>query len=168
MNYPDSVRFLYALGNELKTAKFGLDRIARLMRAMNFPNARPHRFVHVAGTNGKGSTCAMIESALRAAGFRTGLFTSPHLLAPTERIRIDGLPVAEEPFTEAFQRVHHLSEELLSNGEIDIHPSYFETVTAMAFELFRAKGVDISVIGTVILGATIAAGQCRSRRGPRP
>ena len=93
MNYPDSVQFLYALGNEIKTAKLGLERIARAARSARRPQ-RAAAFVHVAGTNGKGSTCAMIEAGLRAAGRRTGLFTSPHLLEPTERIRIDGAPVS--------------------------------------------------------------------------
>ena len=78
MNYPDSVRFLYALGNEVKTAKLGLERIGILLEELGNPQ-QDCRIVHVAGTNGKGSTCAMIESGLRAAGYRTGLFTSPHL-----------------------------------------------------------------------------------------
>jgi dihydrofolate synthase/folylpolyglutamate synthase len=146
MNYPDSVRFLYALGNELKTAKFGLERIARVMEELGNPHLRPARFVHVAGTNGKGSTCAMIESGLRAAGLRTGLYTSPHLLEPTERIRIDGQPVLSAEFTEAFDQVHRAAEELIERGEIDAHPSYFETVTAMAFLLFRQARVDITVL----------------------
>ncbi len=146
MNYPDSVSFLYALGNELKTAKFGLERIRRVMTELDGPHLRPARFVHVAGTNGKGSTCAMIESGLRAVGLRTGLFTSPHLLEPTERIRIDGKPVSVEEFTRAFDEVHRVSEALVASGEIDAHPSYFETVTAMAFLLFREKRVDITVL----------------------
>ena len=94
------------------------------------------RFVHVAGTNGKGSTCAMIESGLRAAGLRTGLYTSPHLVEPTERIRIDGVPVTAERFAAAFDRVHAAVERLLAAGAIDLHTTYFETVTAMAFLLF--------------------------------
>ncbi len=146
MNYPDSVRFLYALGNELKTAKLGLDRIARLMDMLGNPERRPRRFVHVAGTNGKGSTCAFIESGLREAGFRTGLFTSPHLLEPAERIRINGVPVSQAEFTGAFARVHEAAETLIEAGHIDVHPSYFETVTAMAFLLFRDSGVDVAVI----------------------
>ena len=146
MNYPDSVRFLYALGNELKTARFGLERVTRLAESLGNPHRRPHRFIHVAGTNGKGSTCAMIESGLRAAGFRTGLFTSPHLVEPTERIRIDGIPVSVDEFTAAFQNVHETSERLIDNGEIDLHPSYFETVLAMALVLFREKKVDVAVL----------------------
>ena len=146
MNYPDSVSFLYALGNELKTAKLGLERIRRVMVELGNPHLRPARFVHGAGTNGKGSTCAMVERGLRAAGLRTGLFTSPHLLEPTERIRIDGEPVSVEEFTRAFEQVHRASEELVASGGIDAHPSYFETVTAMGFVLFREKRVDITVL----------------------
>src|SRR5271155_5488775 len=105
MNYPDSVRFLYALGNEVQTAKLGLERIGALLEALGDPQ-QACRIVHVAGTNGKGSTCAMIESGLRAAGYRTGLFTSPHLVEPTERIRIAGCPVSAVSFAAAFERVH--------------------------------------------------------------
>src|ERR1700724_1549261 len=97
MTYSESVRFLYSLGNEIQTAKFGLDRITRLLEALGNPQ-RASRFVHVAGTNGKGSTCAMIEAGLRAAGVRTGLYTSPHLIEPTERIRIGSIPVTPRQF----------------------------------------------------------------------
>src|SRR5437660_6159002 len=132
MNYPDSVRYLYSLGNELKAAKFGLETIAALLGALSHPE-RAGRFVHVAGTNGKGSTCAMIESGLRAAGVRAGLYTSPHLDEPPERIRIDGNPVTRQKFAEAFDEVHQAAEVLIRDGKIDHHPTYFETVTAMAF-----------------------------------
>lgn len=145
MDYPDSVRFLYSLGNEVKTAKYGLERIRTLLAALGHPE-RLRRIVHVAGTNGKGSVCAMVESGLRAAGLRTGLFTSPHLIEPTERIRIDGLPVSASEFTAAFDRVHSCAEELLDRGEIDFHPTYFETVTAMAFVLFHQLAVDAAVL----------------------
>lgn len=141
MNYPDSVRFLYALGNEIKTAKLGLDRIRRVLDALGNPE-RGYRVVHVAGTNGKGSTCAMIEAGLRTAGVRTGLFTSPHLREPTERIQIDGLPVTPEQFQHAFQVVHETVEGL----DLDCHPTYFETVTAMGFWLFRELRVETAVV----------------------
>jgi dihydrofolate synthase/folylpolyglutamate synthase len=146
LTYPDSVQFLYALGNELKSAQFGLERMARLAGALHHPHLRPHRFIHVAGTNGKGSTCAMIESGLRAAGLRTGLFTSPHLVEPTERIRIDGVPVSTQEFTRAFDVVHEAAERLIDAGVIDLHPSYFETVLAMGLLLFREKKVDVTVL----------------------
>ena len=140
MNYPDWGQFLYALGNEIKTAKLGLDRIAAVLEELGRPQDRL-RVVHVAGTNGKGSTCAMIESGLRAAGLRTGLFTSPHLNEPTERIQIDGKPISAARFTAAFEKVHAAVERVL-----DMHTTYFETVTAMALTVFAAEQVDIAVL----------------------
>ncbi len=145
MNYPDSVRFLYSLGNEVKTAKLGLDRMERLVSALGDPD-RAFRSVHIAGTNGKGSTSAMIEAALRSSGIRTGLFTSPHLVEPTERIRIAGEQVGAEQFAAAFDQVHAAAEHLIERGELDLHPTYFETVTAMAFLLFRDLDVHTAVI----------------------
>src|SRR6516162_1055699 len=140
-SYPDSVRFLYELGNEIKTAKLGLERIRTLLGALGDPQ-HAFRVVHVAGTNGKGSTCAMIEAGLRAAGIRTGLFTSPHLIEPTERIQVAGVPVTPEQFREAFEVVHTAAEQC----NLDCHPTYFETVTAMAFFLFRELRVETAVI----------------------
>ncbi len=155
MNYPDSVHFLYALGNEIKTAKFGLERIYAVLEALGRPQDRC-RFIHVAGTNGKGSTCAMIESGLRASGRRTGLFTSPHLAEPTERIRIDGRSVPDAQFTDAFNRVHACVEKLLAAGVIDLHTTYFETVTAMAMLIFAEERTD-SVVLEVGLGGRLDA-----------
>jgi dihydrofolate synthase/folylpolyglutamate synthase len=155
MNYPDSVRFLYSLGNELKSAMFGLSRIRATLEALGSPHLRC-RFVHIAGTNGKGSTSAMVESALRAQGVRTGLFTSPHLSQPTERIRIQGEPVSAERFAQAFDRVHAAVGRLLDTGSIDVHTSYFETVTAMAFLIFAQEKVD-RVVLEVGLGGRLDA-----------
>jgi len=145
MNYPESVHFLYALGNEIKTAKLGLDRIGLLLGRLGNPH-RDRRFIHVAGTNGKGSVCAMIESALRAAGVHTGLFTSPHLVEPVERIRVGGLPVDAGRFSRAFDVVHAAAESLLGEGRLDCHPTYFETVTAMALVVFRDLAVSTAVL----------------------
>jgi dihydrofolate synthase / folylpolyglutamate synthase len=155
MNYPDSVQFLYALGNEIKTAKLGLDRIARVLGALGNPQART-RFTHVAGTNGKGSTSAMIEAALRRAGRRTGLFTSPHLAEPTERIRIDGSPIDATLFASLFDRVHAAVEELIASNAIDAHTTYFETVTAMALVAFAEQGCE-DVVLEVGLGGRLDA-----------
>jgi dihydrofolate synthase/folylpolyglutamate synthase len=155
VNYPDSVHFLYALGNEIKTAKLGLERIRAVLDALGNPQDRL-RIVHVAGTNGKGSTCAMIESGFRAAGLRTGLYTSPHLAEPTERVRIAGLPVSAERFAAAFNRVHAVVEQLLAREAIDLHTTYFETVTAMAFLIFAEEGVE-RVVLEVGLGGRLDA-----------
>ena len=141
MNYSDSVRYLYSLGNEVLTAKLGLERITQLLQALGNPH-QARRWVHVAGTNGKGSTCAMIEAGLRAAGIRTGLYISPHLIEPTERIQICGQPVSQEQFAQAFSIVHETAERMLASAELDMHPTYFETVTAMAFVLFAEAKLD--------------------------
>src|SRR5581483_1250588 len=98
-----------------------------------------------AGTNGKGSTCAMIANVLRHAGIRTGLYTSPHLIEPVERIQINGSPVTHAEFNAAFETVHEAAERLLREDRLDAHPSYFETVTAMAFCIFR-RHCDITVL----------------------
>jgi len=145
LTYPDSVRFLYSLGNEIKTGKFGLETIARVLEELGSPQDA-FRSIHVAGTNGKGSTCAMIAAALRASGIRTGLYTSPHLVEPTERIQIDGEAVSADEFSHAFDIVHEAAERLMTKGAIEQHPTYFETVTAMAFVLFRERGVERAVV----------------------
>lgn len=137
--YPDSVQFLYSLGNELKIgAKWGLENMRALLEALGHPE-HGQRFVHVAGTNGKGSTCAMVASVLRQAGLRTGLYTSPHLVEPTERIAVNGYAITAGEFVESFDRVHAAADRF------ENHPSYFETVTAMALLVFRER-CDVSVI----------------------
>ena len=145
MNYPDSVQYLYTLGNEVKTVHLGLERITTLLQGLGNPH-RAFKSIHVAGTNGKGSTCAMIEAGLRGNRVRTGLYTSPHLASPVERIQVAGRPIDEDQFADAFNYVHQESERLLAAGLIDTHPSYFETVTAMAFAIFKLHKVDTAVI----------------------
>jgi len=155
MNYAESVRFLYSLGNEIQTAKFDLERITRLLDALGNPH-RAGSFIHVAGTNGKGSTSAMIEAGLRAAGVRTGLYTSPHLVEPTERIRIAGQPITPDQFAQTFTEIHAIAERMLEAGDLDLHPTYFESVTAMAFLLFAREHVD-TVVLEVGLGGRLDA-----------
>ncbi|MFN8814946.1 MAG: bifunctional folylpolyglutamate synthase/dihydrofolate synthase [Acidobacteriota bacterium] len=145
MDYPASVEYLYSLGNEVKTIKLGLERIEALLEKLGRPQyCCP--VVHVAGTNGKGSVCAMIEAGLREAGYRTGFYTSPHLVSPVERIRVDNRMVTEEEFARAFAVVHECAEGMIARGELDGHPTYFETVTAMGFWLFREKKVERMVV----------------------
>ena len=141
MNYQQTVQALYALGNEMRSMKLGLDDIRQLAAALGDPQ-NSYDVVHVAGTNGKGSVCAMIDSGLRAAGRRSGMFTSPHLIEPTERIQIDGRPVSESEFIRAFDAVHSAAEEL----QLANHPTYFETIATMALWLFRERGVEVAVV----------------------
>jgi dihydrofolate synthase/folylpolyglutamate synthase len=145
MTFADTVRFLFSLGPELKTVKWDLARVRVLLAELGNPQAGL-RYIHVAGTNGKGSTCAVIASALRLGGYRTGLYTSPHLVDPRERIQIDGAPIEEADWTTAFEAVQGASERLLARDEIDACPSFFETVTAMAFLAFSRARVEVVVL----------------------
>jgi len=151
MTFADTVRFLFSLGHELKVVKWDLERMRVLLGALGEPHLQG-RFVHVAGTNGKGSTCAMMESALRADGLRTGLYTSPHLVNPRERIVIDGQTISEDAWVSVFGDVHGAAERLLAAEAIDAHPSFFETATAMAFLAFAREGVAVTVLETGLGG----------------
>ena len=151
MNYESAVRYLLSLGRELGTptqataAKFNLENITVLMERLGRPD-RTYPIVHIAGTNGKGSTAAFLESILRAAGFRTGLNTSPHLERINERIRTNGEEVSDQIFAKTFTRVQEVIEELLAAGRLQAHPTYFECVTALAFEVFARERVEFAVV----------------------
>jgi dihydrofolate synthase / folylpolyglutamate synthase len=151
MNYESSVHYLLSLGRELAAptqaaaAKFSLENITILLERLGRPD-RAYPCVHIAGTNGKGSTAAFLEKILREAGFRTGLNTSPHLERINERIRISGVEIADERFAQMFTRIQAMVEELLAEGKLRAHPTYFECVTAVAFEAFARERVDFAVI----------------------
>lgn len=151
MNYDAAVRYLLSLGRELAAptqaaaAKFNLDNTTVLLERLSRPD-RAYPTVHIAGTNGKGSTAAFVESILRQAGFRTGLNTSPHLERINERFRVDGEEISDELFAETFTGIHSVVEELLAEGKLRAHPTYFECVTALAFEVFRRQQVEFAVI----------------------
>jgi len=150
MNYEASVRYLLSLGRELAAptqaaaAKFDLENITVLAERLGRPD-RAYPSAHIAGTNGKGSTAAFLESILRQAGFRTGLNTSPHLEKINERIRVNGDEISDDIFADTFTRIHFLIEELLAAGKLRAHPTYFECVTAMAFEYFARERVEFAV-----------------------
>jgi dihydrofolate synthase/folylpolyglutamate synthase len=150
MTYEESVRYLFHLGRELASpqqagvTKFDLKNITVVCEHLEQPQ-RAFQSVHVAGTNGKGSTSAMLDSILRAAGLRTGLFTSPHLERINERIRLDGKEISDADFAAAFTRVQKAIEELLASGRLAAHPTFFECVTATAFVHFAAAGAEFAV-----------------------
>jgi dihydrofolate synthase/folylpolyglutamate synthase len=150
MNYDAAVRYLLSLGRELAAptqaaaAKFDLKNITVLAERLGRPD-RAYPSAHIAGTNGKGSTAAFLESVLRHAGFRTGLNTSPHLEKINERICVNGEEISDQAFAEIFARIQILIEELLAAGKLRAHPTYFECVTAMAFEYFARERVEFSV-----------------------
>ena len=145
MTYAESVRYLLTLGRELATPnharaqKFDLRNITVLAEALGNPH-RAAPCVHIAGTNGKGSTAAFLDSILRAAGLRTGLYTSPHLERINERIRVNGADISDADFAATFDRILTVIEELLASGALAAHPTYFECLTAMAFDYFARAG----------------------------
>jgi dihydrofolate synthase / folylpolyglutamate synthase len=150
MNYNESVRALMSLGRELgapqqaRLQKFGLENITALAEELGAPH-RAAPCVHIAGTNGKGSTAAILESILRASGLRTGLYTSPHLERINERIRIDGVEISDADFGALWTQVRSSIERLLASGKLASHPTFFECVTAMGFLAFAKHRVDFAI-----------------------
>jgi dihydrofolate synthase / folylpolyglutamate synthase len=135
----------YLFGLEHFGIKFGLENIGALAAALNHPE-RAFRSIHVAGTNGKGSVTAMIDSALRAAGHRAARYTSPHLLELNERFVIDGRAVTSPALAAAIADVRTHIDALLRAGALLAQPTFFEVTTAVAFELFRRAGVDVATL----------------------
>ena len=125
--------------------KLGLDNIRAILAALGHPEtAWPS--IHIAGTNGKGSVAAMVERALRAAGLRTGRYTSPHLHRVEERVAIDGAPVDRATFETVTAEVLRAVDEALALGSLSVMPTFFEVSTAVAFEIFRRQHVDVAVV----------------------
>lgn len=125
--------------------KLGLDSMHMLVEALQHPE-RAYHTVHVAGTNGKGSVCAMVSAGLQASGYRTGVYTSPHLDRIEERIAVDGAPVSAEAFDAALMEVFQAIDGLQRSGRLGVTPTFFEVITATAFVAFRQAGVSMAVI----------------------
>jgi len=146
--YEEAVENLLALGHELAATpshKFDLAHMRTLLGALDHPERR-FKSVLIAGTNGKGSTAATLSSILHAAGHRTGLYTSPHLLKVNERIRINGEAISDADFGRIHDEVARVADELVATGELPWNPSFFEMLTAMAFEHFAGSNVEIAVL----------------------
>lgn len=144
-NYKEALQYLYGLTNyEIKSTfayapqYFDLKRVYRLLDALGNPHHH-FRTVHVAGTKGKGSTCAMLASILQAAGYRTGLYTSPHLHTFRERIQVDGSYIPESAFA-------GLTHKIRPHAEQDKELTTFEVATALAFAYFAQMGIEIGVV----------------------
>ncbi|HEY0566302.1 MAG TPA: Mur ligase family protein, partial [Terriglobales bacterium] len=150
-SYTDAVEGLYALGAELHTTaakprrKSDLEHMRTLVRALGHPERR-FPSVLIAGTNGKGSTSATLASILKTAGYRTGLYTSPHLIRPNERIRIDGEAIGDDDFAEIYGRVQDCVARLMDERALPQAASFFETMTAMGFLYFAERKVDVAVL----------------------
>src|SRR5215203_797315 len=130
MNFNEAVQYLLSLGHETLTIKLGLRNTELLLNALDHPE-RAYPAVQIAGTNGKGSTVAMLDSICRAAGIKSGLYTSPHLTSITERIKVSGVPVTPEDFAACATVVRDVSEQLVARKQIEALPTFFEQVTAI-------------------------------------
>ena len=148
MSYETAIARMFALGHELANTpshKFDLAHMRVLLAALDNPERR-FPAVLIAGTNGKGSTAATLASILQASGLKTGLYTSPHLVRINERIRLNGVEIPDDEFALVHDLVDRTAERLVGEGELPWHPSFFETLTAIAFEYFSRRKVDIAVL----------------------
>jgi len=145
MNYPEAIRFLYDL--RLFGAKFGLENTFKLAALAGNPQDRL-RFIHVAGTNGKGSTCAMLEGIYQASGLRVGLFTSPHLVSFRERIQVNRQLINEAEVV----RLVEVVQLWFKQFPTDHHPTFFEAVTVMALKFFAEQKCDLVIWETGLGG----------------
>ena len=140
--YDTAVEWLFA--TQQRGVKLGLENMRRLLATLDAPE-KALKFIHVAGTNGKGSVCAMLDSLARSAGIRTGLFTSPHLVRFNERVQVDGIPIDDDSVAHFIQRIQERIDE-------EHHPTFFEITTALAFDYFRARNVDLVILETGLGG----------------
>lgn len=160
MTFDDALSYLLSLGHETLSIKLGLANTERLLAALGNPH-KHFPSVQIAGTNGKGSTAVMLESICRAARIRVGLFTSPHLISITERIRVDGKEISEFEFARLTAQVKETATELVEHGVLQTLPTFFEHVTAIALLAFREANVELAILETGLGGrvdSTTAAG----------
>src|SRR6266581_2716637 len=160
MNFADALSYLVSLGHETLTIKLGLTNTETLLDALGNPQNK-FPAVQIAGTNGKGSTAVMLDSICRAARIRTGLFTSPHLISITERIRINGEQTSQSEFARITAYVKETAEALVKIGKLETLPTFFEHLTAIALLAFREAKVELAILETGLggrLDSTTAAG----------
>jgi dihydrofolate synthase/folylpolyglutamate synthase len=162
MDFQESLAYLLSLGHETLAIKLGLRNTELLLDALGNPH-RSFEVIQIAGTNGKGSTAAMLASICRYAGFNTGLYTSPHLRSITERIIIDGVRISEQAFGVYAGKVRAAAESLLARGEIETLPTFFEHVTAIALLAFQEAKVTLAILETGLGGRLDATTVARAK-----
>ena len=156
-----SIRYLQSLLGSIRKESFGLERMRRLVAELGHPEVSPG-IIHIAGTNGKGSTAAMIESGLRSADRSVGLYTSPHLSRINERFLVNGREVSDKTLAVAIEPVRRANEQLVAKYGRSSHPTFFESVTAVALVLFRQAGLDYMIIETGLGGRLDASNVVQS------
>ncbi len=142
MDYEEAIEYLYDL--KIYGMSLGLERIEYLLKVLGSPH-KDLKAIHVAGTNGKGSVCAFLSSILYSAGYKIGLFTSPHLVSFEERIQVNGEKISKDKVGSLVERIKPIAESMSKSGEFE-HPTFFEIVTAMAFSHFSEEEVDYAVM----------------------
>lgn len=147
-SFPKTRDYLYSLRD--RGSKYGIERMQQFVAALEQPQQR-FPVIHVAGTNGKGSTCALLESIYRANGYSTGLFTSPHLIHLGERVQINRSPLTEEEILDYTETLRPVAERL-GERNIEEYPSFFEFITAIAFLHFAKSKVDLAILETGLGG----------------
>src|SRR6267143_2982624 len=151
MDFDQAFSYLLSLGHETLTLKLGLRTTETILTALGDPQ-KQFQSVQIAGTNGKGSTAVVLDSICRAAGIRTGLFTSPHLVSITERIRINGQDISQNTFAELATTVRDSAEDLVKTNKLAAPPTFFEQVTAIALFAFRQASIDLAILETGLGG----------------
>lgn len=161
MNFNEALEYLLSLGHETLAIKLGLANTERLLAALGNPQSS-FPAVQIAGTNGKGSTAVMLEAMARAAGIRVGLYTSPHLVSITERIRINHQEISREDFARLTTQVRETAERLLDEGTLSTLPTFFEHLTVIALAAFAEARVQFAILETGLGGRLDATTTARA------
>lgn len=159
--FDEALQYLLSLGHETLAIKLGLTNTERVLEALGNPQTS-FPAAQIAGTNGKGSTAVMLEAIARAAGLKTGLYTSPHLKSITERIRINNQEISREDFARRTHRVRSTAEALVTAGVLETLPTFFEHLTAIAFAAFAEAQVQLAILETGLGGRLDATTTARA------
>jgi dihydrofolate synthase/folylpolyglutamate synthase len=162
MNFSEASQYLLSLGHETLTIKLGLRNTELLLESLGNPQTH-FEAVQIAGTNGKGSTAVMLDSICRAAGISTGLYTSPHLVTITERLKIKGQDISEAAFADFATVVKTAADKLVADGKLEALPTFFEHITAIAVLAFKEARVDLAILETGLGGRLDATTAIRAR-----
>ena len=162
MNFAEATQYLLSLGHETLTMKLGLRNTELLLGSLGNPQ-QSYESVQLAGTNGKGSTAVMLDSICRAAEISTGLYTSPHLVSITERIKLNGNEINEDSFAKLASDVRTVAENLVASGRLEALPTFFEHVTAIALLAFREANVRLAILETGLGGRLDSTTAVRAR-----
>lgn len=159
MKFQEAEQYLLSLGNEVSAMKLGLENIGKLLVSLGNPE---HQYlkIQVAGTNGKGSTCAFLEAICVEANIKVGSTTSPHLVSITERVKIGGKEISKKDFGRQATLVREVSRRMLERGELETVPTFFEQITAIALNYFAERKIELAILETGLGGrfdATTAA-----------